>query len=454
MRALASRSIVAVLVLLATGAVTALAQSSGFPPPRFVHFSGKADAHTQGALYLPDPAVFPNPTTAMIAVHRVGNRMHHDGISPLIEREMPKRGVIVLGINTHAVNNEAAVDWDAQMPKDLKAAIEFLKKEIGVKTVVLLGGSGGGPNVAFYQALAEKGLSVCQGADKIVQCPNDQSLIGPPADAIVLRDTHPGNPMNRLRSINAAVTNEADPRALDESLNPFLAKNGYNPEGCSAYSAEFQKRYFEAQSARMNRLVEQALRMRADMAAGKAFPADDAPFIAHRNNARLVQLDRTIDAKTHAPRKLVKDDGTIVTDIVTTVRPCTPRIDRTDASYEGTMALTVKSFLGAGAIRSKNAMTEIDHCSTNNSTTCMVKYIAAPTLVLAAQGHYFIRDNEEIFENSAAKQKDFAVIAGATHGMGNCPRCDGAPYKNARTNFYDYIDRWLKSSYAPVASLR
>lgn len=457
MRALGLRTVSAVMfvvIMLTAGVGTVLAQSSGFPPPRFVHFSGKADAHTQGALYMPDPAVFPNPTTAMIAVHRVGNRMHHDGISPLIEREMPKRGVIVLGINTHAVNNEAAVDWDAQMPMDMKAAIEFLKKEIGVKTIVLLGGSGGGPNVAFYQALAEKGLSVCKGPNKIVQCPDDPGLIGPPADAIVLRDTHPGNPMNRLRSINAAVTDEANPRALDENLNPFLAKNGYNPDGCSTYSAEFQKRYFEAQSARMNRLVERALGMRADMAAGKAFPADDAPFIAYRNNARLVQLDRTIDAGTHSARKLVRDDGTIATGIVRTVRPCTPRIARNDASYGGTMALTVKSFLGAGAIRSKNAMTDIDHCSTNNSTTCMVKYISAPTLVLTAQGHYFIRDNEEIFENAAAKSKDFAVIAGATHGMGNCPRCEGAPYKNARKHFYDYIDRWLKGGYAPVAALK
>ena len=438
------------MVLIACGVGSALAQGSNFPPPRFVHFNGQ----TQGALYMPDPAVYPNPTAAMIAVHRVENRMHNDGISPLIDREMPKRGIIVLGLNPHSVNNEAAVDWEGKMPKDMKAAVEFLKKEIGVKTVVLLGGSGGGPNVAFYQALAEKGLSVCKGPNKIVECPDDPGLIGPPADAIVFRDTHPGNPMNRLRSINGAVTNEADPATLDDTLNPFSEKNGFDPNGCSSYAADFQKRYFEAQSARMNRLVDLALKMKADMKAGKVIPSDDAPFIAHRNSARLVQLDRTIDNKTHSPRKLVKDDGSIVTGVVTTVRPCTPQVKNDDTTYEGTMALTVKSFLGAGAIRSKNAMADIDHCTTNNSTTCMVKYIAVPTLVLTAQGHYFIRDNEEIFENSAAKAKDYAVIAGATHGMGNCPRCEGAPYKNARTNFYDYIAKWLSTGYAPVSALR
>ena len=428
---------------------TSLAQSSGFPPPRYVHFSG----HVQGALYMPDPAVHPNPTTAVLAIHRTENRMHNDGISPLLDRELPKRGFVVLGMNPHSANNEAAVQWERRMPRDLKYGVEFLKKEVGVKRVILLGGSGGGPNVAFYQAIAEKGLSVCKGPNKIVECPDDPGLVGPPADAIIFRDTHPGNPMNRLRSANPAVTNEADAGVLEDSLNPFLEKNGYNPRGCSTFSEEFQRRYFEGQSKRMNRLVESALKTKADMAAGKHFPADDAPFVAHRGEARLTQLDKTIDAKTHKPQKLVRDDGKIVTDIVTTVRPCSPDNREADASYSNSVAVTVNSFLGAGAIRSRNAMTDIDHCSSNNSTTCMVQYIEAPTLVLASQGHYFIRDNEEIFERSSSRKKDYAVIAGATHGMGNCAKCEGAPYVNVRKNFYDYIAKWVSTEFAPVTEL-
>jgi hypothetical protein len=455
MTALFSRSAaacLAVLTMTACGVATAQAQGSNFPPPKFVHFNGHEQA--QGALYMPDPAVYPNPTVAMIAVHRVNNRMHNDGISPLIDREMPKRGVIVLGLNTHSVNNEAAVDWEGQMPKDLKAAVEYLKKEVGAKTVVLLGGSGGGPNVAFYQAIAEKGLSVCKGPNKIVQCPDDPGLVGPPADAIVFRDTHPGNPVNRLRSANPAVLNEDDAAELADNLNPFLEKNGYNPKGCSTFSEEFKQRYFEGQSARMNKLVDKALKMRADIEAGKSFPVGDAPFVSHRNGARLVQLDRSVDGKTDSPRKLVKDDGSIVTDIVTTVRPCVPRIKETDATYEESIDVTVKSFLGAGATRSKHAMNDVDHCSSNNSTICMVQHITVPTLVLAAQGHYFIHDNEIIFEKSASRAKDYAVIAGATHGMGNCSRCEGAPYKNARKHFYDYIAKWLNTGYQPVADIR
>ena len=38
--------------------------------------------------------------------------------------------------------------------------------------------------------------------------------------------------------------------------------------------------------------------------------------------------------------------------------------------------------------------------------------------------------------------------------MGNGASCEGAPYKNVRTNFYDYIAKWLNTGYAPVSELR
>jgi hypothetical protein len=65
-----------------------------------------------------------------------------------------------------------------------------------------------------------------------------------------------------------------------------------------------------------------------------------------------------------------------------------------------------------------------------------------------------MHDNEIIFEKSASRAKDYAVIAGATHGMNNCRSCEGAPYKNARKHFYDYIAKWLNTGYAPVSALK
>jgi hypothetical protein len=74
--------------------------------------------------------------------------------------------------------------------------------------VVLWGFSGGGPTTTFYQAVAENGPSYCRGPRKLIEC--GDGLAGlPPADGLILVDAHPGNSVNGIRSLNAAVTNDA-----------------------------------------------------------------------------------------------------------------------------------------------------------------------------------------------------------------------------------------------------
>ena len=66
------------------------------------------------------------------------------------------------------------------------------------------GNSGGGVTMSFYQAVAEKGPSICKGPEKLMPCGDNLAGL-PKADAIILTDGHPGNPILRLRSINPSV---------------------------------------------------------------------------------------------------------------------------------------------------------------------------------------------------------------------------------------------------------
>ena len=76
-----------------------------------------------------------------------------------------------------------------------QVGVNFLRRQPGITKVLLLGGSGGGPTMSFYQAVAENGPSYCQGSNKLIEC--DNSVAGlPPADGIIFRDAHPGNPAN------------------------------------------------------------------------------------------------------------------------------------------------------------------------------------------------------------------------------------------------------------------
>jgi len=355
-----------------------------------------------GALYSPTVPL----GVAFLSVHRTGNNMTH-----LATVELPKRGFRVLGMATRFVGNEAAVDFD-EIALDVRAGVRFLRSLLGVSKVILLGSSGGGQTVAYYQATASL-------ADK--------------ADGIVFLDAHLGIATINLRGLNP----------LQPGLDPFDKSNGYNPDGDSTYSRDFVDRYSKAQAVRMSNLVAKAI----DMEASAAGPADDDAFTVYHAAARLADLSTSVQKSTLQQRKLIKNDGSVRTQIISTVRVSDPGLKQDDDTFDkGALHLTLNSFLGANAIRATHALYGIDWCSDHASTICSVRRISVPTLVVVAQGHYFIRDGELIFINSASGNKDFYAIEGMAHTLGPCLPCSrvtGVSYSNATKNVFDLVVSWV-----------
>ena len=415
---------------LALSVSAAQAQSN----PRYIQFQ---PSPTKGALYTPDDGA--KPTVAFLTIHRTSNFMNL-----IATRELARRGFMVLGMNPRSDNNEAIVNFE-NIALDIRQGVEFLRRQPGIKTVILIGHSGGGPSTTFYQATAEKGVEFCQDPHKLTQCSNQVRDL-PKADAMVLLDAHPGNTVNSMRSLDPAVLDEDDPSKIDPSLDPFDPKNGFNPNGQSVYSQEFMDRYFKAQAARMSRLIDKALAMRDAIRQAKGKTTDDAPFIVYRVRARLMDFSMSVHPGTVQPRKLLKNDGTISTEIIRSVRvPITRNAQLDKTLSNGTLFLTLTSFLSSNAIRAKDSITDIDWCSANNSTPCALKNISVPVLIAAMGGHYFIADNEIHYEVAASKDKDFIVADGAVHGMTPCDACSkvtGQSYTNVTKNLYDYIAKW------------
>ncbi len=428
--------------LAATGSLLALLATPALaepPAPEYVQFSPSA---TKGALYRPDADEFGDPHVGVLVMHRNSNFLSH-----ISTRELPKRGFVVLAMNPRCDNNEArCAPWENNA-LDVKQGVEFLRKLPGITRVVLLGHSGGGPTMSFYEAVAESGVGFCQAPEKLIKCSDDLADL-PPADGLILMDAHPGNGINAVRSLNGAVTNDAammndnaDPE-IDPALDPFSPENGYNPDGASSYSDDFRTRYFAAQSQRMNRLIDEA-QARLDEVEAKGL--GDAPFVVPLgDNARLMNGDVSIHHATEQPRKLVKNDGTIEDGArVESVR--VPGLDAEDArTFDATMFLTTKSFLSVRAIRSTDSMDGIEWCSSNNSTPCNLQQVSVPLLVTAMGGHYFIRDSEIFYDLAASDDKDFYVIEGATHGGTPCKPCGAeGQYANATTNLFDLMQSWI-----------
>jgi len=404
------------------------------------------------ALYKPDSG--PAPHVAFVIAHRTANYLNHIGC-----RELSARGFLALCFNTRFQNNEASVRWE-ETPLDVKAAVDFARSQPGITKVILFGHSGGGPLMSFYQALAEKGPAYCQAPNKLVKCGSDLSGLKP-ADAIVFADAHAGNPVQGLRALNPSVKIEGGKRRVDPALDPFDPKNGYNSGGPSHYSKEFQDRYFAAQAARMNAQIDAALSAQASMKNGEyAYPDDDIIVVPFGGNpgagaggdAGLTTYDPSIPEimSTARPEKLLKNDGSIATEIVHSVAVADPKTAVANRAFDtGTKVFTIKSFLSANATRATNARDGIDYCSSNNSTTCAVQSISVPIMIAAMGGYRFIRDDEIIAEKSASKDKDYVIIEGALHGFGPCTACEKSKgqYSNTVKNLFDYIRDWTNKRF-------
>lgn len=405
----------------------------------------------------PARAVFREPDTgatgvAFLIVHRTSDYTTHIGC-----RELPPRGFAALCMNTRYINNEMLVDWD-RIALDVKAGVEFLRKQPGIRQVVLFGHSGGGPTLSFYQAVAEAGLPFCKDSRKLVPCRDDLAGL-PPADGLILADAHPGVPVILLRSLNGAVIDET-PGRFDPKLDPYRPANGYRPDASSRYDGDFQNRYFAAQSARMNALIDAVTARRAAIAAGRGpYPDNDIVVIPHGGNpgagpggaSQLHSLDVEIALRrTRAARKLLLNDGSVVEQVVASVSPPELETKQTTESFDrGTKLLSIRSFLSTQAIRSTNSLDGIDHCSSNNSTVCAVGATNVPLLVMGMGGYLFIRDSEEEFEAARARDKDLVFIEGATHGFTPCRACAADPnaFGNSVKNMFDYIARWTRERF-------
>jgi hypothetical protein len=377
-------------------------------------------------------------------MHRNSNYLSH-----ISTRELPARGFVVLGMNPRCDNNEAAcAPWENNA-LDVRQGVQYLRTQVpGITKVVLLGHSGGGPTMSFYQAVAEHGAAFCQQPSKLIKCGNSHNGL-PQADGIILMDAHPGNGINAVRSIHPGVTNDVAvinqnrKPSVNPTLDPFSQANGYDASGNTRFSAEFKSRAFKAQADRMNLLIDQAL---AKLADAQAAGDDDAPFIVPMaDNARMADIDVTIHGGTAAPRKLVKNDGSVVTQQVQSVRIANLE-PGDELGFGATMFLTLRSFLSVRAVRSTDSMDGIDWCSSNNSTNCNLQQVSVPLLVTTMGGHYFIRDGEIFFDMAASADKDYYVIEGATHGGTACTACSavtGVSYSNATKNLFNLMRDWM-----------
>ncbi|MFB3777723.1 MAG: hypothetical protein ACE141_08930 [Bryobacteraceae bacterium] len=415
-----------IFLLWAMAAIAASAQSRG----EFV-MVGRAPA----VVHRPDSG--PPPRVAVL--YENGQSVTH----PMCV-ELARRGFMTLCI----IESNTGDSWE-DVALDVKAGVEYARRQPGISKVVLYGHSGGGAIASFYQAVAENGVAFCQDPRKLSAC--SSRLAGlPPADGVLFPDAHPGMAVMDVRMINPSVSSDGLKIRVDPALDAFNPGNGYRPGGEARYPPEFQERYFKAQAQVMGQLIAKAQKLREQVRSGEITDptADRVAILGFGRSSHLGNLDPGIDQfmRTRQPRRLLRNDGSIVTEPIRSVArgslasPST-RVEVSEA--------TSARFLSRIAVRATDSINGVEYCSANSATVCNVGSIRVPVLFIPAGAGNFIADGELMFEASPAKDKEFIVVEGATHGGQPCTQCEQTPgqYSSSERNMYDYIASWIRARF-------
>jgi pimeloyl-ACP methyl ester carboxylesterase len=251
----------------------------GLPSP-VVGRAGAGGHPCQGIYHR--PAGDPAPRTAFVATHYNVDFSEHYLASFLAER-----GYGFLGWNTRFRGHEAHFLLDHALA-EIGVGVSWLREHAGVERVVLLGNSGGGSLMAAYQSQAtEPNVMPVAGMRPL---PAIEEL--PAGDLFVALAAHSGRPEVLTNWLDPSVADESDPVSADPALDPFNTGNG------PPYSAEFQRRYRQAQRARNERITDWAL---TDLAALGDTRAKDRLFNLYRTWADLRMIDPGIEPSDRRP---------------------------------------------------------------------------------------------------------------------------------------------------------
>ncbi|KAA3509245.1 hypothetical protein [Agrobacterium rosae] len=376
-------------------------------------------------------------------------RLSDDTEGLLLEPLIPAPDARIAFVFSHPNRDNADAPPEDFLPS-ISRGIAYLRKLPGIEKVVLLAHSGGTHMGTLYENVAEHGPAACQGPEKIVPC-NGKHISGlEKPDGFILLD-----PTLGAAHQMSAVDPAAGEKGRDAALDMFARENGYDIDGKKAtYTPDFAKRFYAAQAARNNQIVDQAVERLKLITVGKGEFSNDEPFLVkgvgiRALGARLYQPDLSFAAHTRQPHTLIHADGSRTQEIVKSVRPSAGGKQVLGMLNElGAMnySTTVRSFLANSAIRVKpdfafttDDIEGIDWASSYTSTPSNAEGVTVPSLVLTMSCHYLVVPGEVIYDHLGAKDKTYASVEGATHLFQPCK----PEYGDTKKQVFDFVSEWV-----------
>lgn len=364
--------------------------------------------------------------------------------------ELAKRGFYCM--NANMPSKEGFYWSQPEKMLAIKTYIEYLRSIDGVEKVVIMGHSGGATTTSAYQAIAENGVEVFQGPEKIVPHPDVGKL--PPADGVMLLDPNWGNAICQLCSLDPAIVDERSGMKINEDISLYNEKNGFDPDDFK-YTEEFLTRFVKAQGERNMRILNYALERYHAIERGEGMYIDDEPLVIPAaaqgvfNNKTFHTPNRF--AHTAKPHKVIHGDGSIREEIAKTL--LTTRIGKTYTPFlEAARIFTVKNYLTSYAIRTEenfgygaDSMWGVDWDSSYNSAVGNSKHIHVPFLVTGMTAGVNVVVAETVYNSIASEDKDLVYLEGSNHLFYPAKQFEKYPgqFGDSMALHHDYVAQWL-----------
>ena len=395
-----------------------------------VYLDATDTAQSFGVLYRPPSR---EPKVVLYLLHPRGDFLRHYVVPPLTSR-----GYAVFTQNSRYLNNDTDMVHE-RLLFDIAAGMRHLK-DAGFERIVLLGNSGGGSLLAFYQSQAsrkpEERLSVTPGGERI----DLRDEVMPEGDLYIAVAAHLGEGRFMLNVIDPSVIDEDDPTSSDPAWDMYNPANGYRPyPEASVYDRAWLAEYRERQRERNQRLdnlargyLEEQAYFRGRMRE-EGYAALDAGtrglverrarlwryMVIYRTLANPAYLDLSIEPNK---RRL----GSIFS-------PGDPII----GNYgPGGLArvMTPRAWLSTWSGLSSQA-----------DLPDTIRGVTIPTLIAYADADCDIYPSEqrEIFEKSGAADKTFMTLEGADHYL-NASGGEGERLADPRERLIEMIGPWME----------
>lgn len=384
-----------------------------------------------GILYRPPGR---QPRTAVYLMHPRAEFTRHYVVPGLTAR-----GYAVFGHNSRYLNNDTDMVHE-RLLFDIAAGMRFLK-ERGFERIILLGNSGGGSLLAFYQSQAERTPAGRLTATPSGELINLRDEIMPAGDLYIAVAAHLGEGRFMLNVLDPAVIDETDATLSDHEWDMYDQRNGYRPfpeqsSYAPAWLAEYRARQKE-RCRRLDAIARQYLdeqQLFRDQMRRQEFESGSAGFraavtrrarlwkymVIYRTLANPAYLDPSIDPSR---RPL----GSIFS-------PADPVI----GNYgPGGLArvMTPRAWLSTWSGLSSQA-----------DLPDTIRHVTVPTLVVFADGDcdIFPSEQDEIIENCAAPDKQLQVLPWADHYL-NPVGDEGKRLPDPRDRLIELVIPWIEA---------